>query len=69
MSILNRYYLAPALGLLGKKGAAPVLPKPPRNIVQGIHSIATGNASVRRYAGNLTTCGIRYHKSRSMGGY
>lgn len=61
--------MAPALGILTKKGASVVPPKPVSHLPFSLHAFATGNAQTKRYAGTIQSSGIKYHKSRSMGGY
>jgi hypothetical protein len=68
-SAFSKYCMAPALGILTKKGASTTLSKPMANLPMYLHAFATGNATTKRYAGTLRTSGVKYHKSRTMGSY
>ena len=61
--------MAPIMGILTKTGASVTLPKVASGLPFMLSSFATGNAATRRIAGTVRSSGIRYHKSRSMGGY
>lgn len=69
MHKISQYYLDPVLSVIGKKGATPVPTKPVKNLTTQLHYRAKGNAVTKRYAGTIRNSGIRYHRSRSMGGY
>jgi hypothetical protein len=61
--------MSPIMGLLSKKGASPKLTKPVQNLPFLLHNYSRGNAGVRKHAGTIRSSGIRYNRSRSMGGY
>jgi len=68
MNRVNNYLMQPIYGILGKMGIN-LNTRPSIGLPFLLHNFSRGNAVTRRTAGYLPTNSIRYHKSRSMGGF
>jgi len=70
MNYFDNYLMKPILGILTKKGAdIAAHTRSTYNLPFMLHYFAKSNVSTRRLAGYCRTPAIRYHRSRSMGGY